>query len=95
MLSCYHGKVPPLVFAWAILVALSRILLGLYYVDGLLAGAAVGIVMSLVIIPLPYKYSTLHEKTRKKGKSARCEPSTDCPLHAVVNAIVSKRTWNE
>ncbi len=48
-LSYYHRKAAPLLFAWALLVAFSRVFLGLHYITDLLGGAAVGIIVSLVI----------------------------------------------
>ncbi|MGZ4852570.1 MAG: phosphatase PAP2 family protein [Halobacteriota archaeon] len=55
-LSYYHRKIAPFLFAWAILVAFSRVFLGLHYFTDLLGGAAVGIVVSLVITRAAKRY---------------------------------------
>jgi len=55
-LSYYHRKVAPFLFAWALLVAFSRVFLGLHYFTDLLGGAAVGIVVSLVIARAAKRY---------------------------------------
>ncbi|MGZ4908554.1 MAG: phosphatase PAP2 family protein [Halobacteriota archaeon] len=55
-LSYYHRKVAPLLFAWALLVAFSRVFLGFHYLTDLLGGAAVGIVVSLIITRAAQRY---------------------------------------
>ncbi|MDD1720753.1 MAG: phosphatase PAP2 family protein [Euryarchaeota archaeon] len=55
-LSYYHRKVAPLLFAWALLVAFSRAFLGFHYFTDLLGGAAVGIIVSLVITRAAQRY---------------------------------------
>lgn len=55
-LSYYHRKIAPLLFAWALLVAFSRVFLGLHYFTDLLGGAAVGIIVSLVITRVAKHY---------------------------------------
>jgi undecaprenyl-diphosphatase len=55
-LSYYHRKVAPFLFAWALLVAFSRVFLGLHYFSDLLGGAAVGIVVSLIISRAAKRY---------------------------------------
>jgi undecaprenyl-diphosphatase len=55
-LSYYHRKVAPFLFAWAILIAFSRVFLGFHYFTDVLAGAAVGIVISLVITRVAKRY---------------------------------------
>ena len=55
-LSYYHRKVAPFLFAWAILIAFSRVFLGFHYFTDLLGGAAVGIAVSLVITRVATKY---------------------------------------
>jgi undecaprenyl-diphosphatase len=55
-LSYYHRKVAPFLFAWASLVAFSRVFLGFHYFTDLLGGAAVGIVVSLVITQVAKQY---------------------------------------
>ena len=57
-LSYYHRKVAPFLFAWAILIAFSRVFLGFHYFTDLLGGAAVGIVISLVITRIAKPYDT-------------------------------------
>ncbi len=57
-LSYYHRKVAPVLFAWAILIAFSRVFLGFHYFTDLLGGAAVGIVISLVIMRIAKRYDT-------------------------------------
>ena len=57
-LSYYHRKVAPFLFAWAILIAFSRVFLGFHYFTDLLGGAAVGIVISLVITRIAKRYDT-------------------------------------
>ncbi len=48
-LSYYHRKAAPFLFAWALVVAFSRVFLGFHYFTDLLGGAAVGILVSLVV----------------------------------------------
>ena len=48
-LSSYHRKFSIALFAWALLVAFSRVFLGLHYVTDLIGGALVGITVSLVV----------------------------------------------
>ncbi|MGZ4912742.1 MAG: phosphatase PAP2 family protein [Halobacteriota archaeon] len=55
-LSYYHRKAAPFLFAWAILIAFSRVFLGFHYFTDLLGGAAVGIVASLIITRIATKY---------------------------------------
>jgi undecaprenyl-diphosphatase len=55
-LSYYHRKVAPFLFTWALLVAFSRVFLGLHYFSDLLGGAAVGIVVSLIITRAAKQY---------------------------------------
>jgi undecaprenyl-diphosphatase len=57
-LSYYHRKVAPFLFAWAILISFSRVLLGFHYFTDVLVGAAVGIVISLVIARIAKRYDT-------------------------------------
>lgn len=57
-LSYYHRKVASFLFAWAILIAFSRVFLGFHYFTDLLGGAAVGIVISLVITRIAKRYDT-------------------------------------
>ncbi|MGZ7172026.1 MAG: phosphatase PAP2 family protein [Halobacteriota archaeon] len=55
-LSYYHRKAAPFLFAWAILIAFSRPFLGVHYFTDLLGGAAVGIVVSLIITRIVARY---------------------------------------
>lgn len=55
-LSYYHRKVAPFLFAWALLVAFSRVFLGFHYFTDLLGGAVVGITVSLVITRIATRY---------------------------------------
>ena len=55
-LTYYHRRVAPFLFAWAILVAFSRPFLGVHYFTDLLGGAAVGIVVSLIITRIAARY---------------------------------------
>lgn len=55
-LSYYHRKVAPFLFVWAILIAFSRVFLGFHYFTDVLGGAAVGIVISLVITRIAKRY---------------------------------------
>ncbi|MGZ4920545.1 MAG: phosphatase PAP2 family protein, partial [Halobacteriota archaeon] len=55
-LSYYHRKAAPFLFAWALLIAFSRVFLGFHYVTDLLGGAAVGIVVSLIITQVAERY---------------------------------------
>ncbi len=55
-LSYYHRRAAPLLFAWALLIAFSRVFLGFHYFTDLLGGAAVGIVISLVITKIAKRY---------------------------------------
>ncbi|HYC20610.1 MAG TPA: phosphatase PAP2 family protein [Candidatus Bathyarchaeia archaeon] len=57
-LSYYHRKVAPFLFAWALLIAFSRVFLGFHYFTDLLGGAAVGIVISLVITRIAKRYDS-------------------------------------
>ncbi len=57
-LSYYHRKAAPFLFVWALLIAFSRVFLGFHYVTDLLGGAAVGIVVSLVVIQIAKRYDT-------------------------------------
>ncbi len=54
--SYYHRKAAPFLFGWALLIAFSRVFLGFHYFTDLLGGAAVGIVVSLVITHVAAKY---------------------------------------
>jgi len=55
-LSYYHRKAAPFLFAWAIVIAFSRVFLGFHYATDVLAGAAVGIVVSLVVTRVAKRY---------------------------------------
>ncbi len=55
-LAYYHRKAAPYLFAWASLIAFSRVFLGFHYFTDLLGGAAVGIVMSVVITRAAKRY---------------------------------------
>ncbi|MGZ4934670.1 MAG: phosphatase PAP2 family protein [Halobacteriota archaeon] len=55
-LSYYHRKVAPFLFAWAILIAFSRVFLGFHYFTDVLGGAALGIVLSLIITRIATRY---------------------------------------
>ena len=55
-LSYYHRKIAPFLFAWALLIAFSRVFLGVHYFTDLLGGAAVGIIVSLVITHIATRY---------------------------------------
>lgn len=55
-ISYYHRKAAPFLFAWALLIAFSRVFLGFHYFTDLLGGAAVGIVVSLVITRVVTRY---------------------------------------
>ena len=48
-LSAYHRKFSIVMFAWASLVAFSRVYLGLHYVTDLIGGALVGISISILV----------------------------------------------
>jgi undecaprenyl-diphosphatase len=56
ILSYYHRNVAPFLYAWAFLVAFSRVSVGLHYFTDLLGGAAVGIVVSLIIVRAAKRY---------------------------------------
>ncbi len=56
--SYYHRKAAPFLFAWTLLIAFSRVFLGFHYFTDLLGGAAVGIVVSLVITQIAKRYDT-------------------------------------
>jgi len=74
-LSYYHRKAAPFLFAWAILIAFSRVFLGFHYFTDLLGGAALGIVVSLVITHIATKYdaqvSRLMERLPPRRRSKR------------------------
>ncbi len=57
-LSYYHRKAAPFLFAWTLLIAFSRVFLGFHYFTDLLGGAAVGVVVSLVITHIAKRYDT-------------------------------------
>jgi len=48
-LSSYHRKFSVGLFAWALVVAFSRVYLGLHYVTDVVGGAILGIVVSVVV----------------------------------------------
>ena len=54
-LSYYHRKATPFLFAWALLIAFSRVFLGFHYFTDLVGGAAVGITVSLIITRIATK----------------------------------------
>lgn len=55
-ISYYHRKAAPFLFAWALLIAFSRVFLGFHYFTDLLGGMAVGISVSLVITRIATRY---------------------------------------
>ncbi len=57
-LSYYHRKAAPFLFAWAILIAFSRVFLGFHYFTDLIGGVAVGVTVSLVITQIAKRYDT-------------------------------------
>jgi undecaprenyl-diphosphatase len=54
--SYYHKKAAPFLFAWALFIAFSRVFLGFHYFTDLLGGAAVGVVVSLLITNVATRY---------------------------------------
>jgi membrane-associated phospholipid phosphatase len=55
-LSYYHKKAAPFLFAWALLIAFSRVFLGFHYFTDLLGGAAVAMVVSFIVTRAAKRY---------------------------------------
>jgi undecaprenyl-diphosphatase len=74
-ITYYHRKAAPFLFAWALLIAFSRVFLGFHYFTDLLGGAAVGIVVSLVITRIATRYDAqvtcFVERLPQLGRSKR------------------------
>jgi undecaprenyl-diphosphatase len=74
-ISYYHRKAAPFLVAWALLIAFSRVFLGFHYFTDLLGGAAVGIVVSLVITHIATRYDAqvthFVERLPQLGRSKR------------------------
>ncbi|MGA9079835.1 MAG: phosphatase PAP2 family protein [Halobacteriota archaeon] len=74
-ISYYHRKAAPFLFAWALLIAFSRVFLGFHYFTDLLGGAAVGIAVSLIVTRIATRYDAqvthFVERLPQLGRSKR------------------------
>lgn len=74
-ISYYHRKAAPFLFAWALLIAFSRVFLGFHYFTDLLGGMAVGIAVSLIITHIATRYDAqithFVERMPQLGRSKR------------------------